>query len=355
MKLPGLTALNAFVHKHLLKLGITLLVVVVLVLFYNGWRYYQYRQSSEFAFVQLQASLKPPKPAELALRVDFNAVTGKLAEAVARAYPFLKSGPDQVRILKETIQTALLKKMLTKEEPPKAPPADEDPRIALLKELTVLPADFMLQFSAGLALRPGKADDALVGTLIEHPVLGQKFRILLRMVKTADGWIINDLVNAEDLVKQFRSAQLARMNARRDILLKKVENTRTRMNNLLSLQSCTAQAGLISDKKTILLVAHVLARHTGNVRVNNVNLEIVFSDQNGKELLRRYFNMVHPVGPGEDFNRNVTVELDGQSDLGRAVLAAKKIVCTTRWQTMGLNNGEVLHMTVVPDLIEDFQ
>ena len=82
MKLPLLSTLAALAREHVLALTVALLVAALAAGGFYGWRYYQYRQSSEYAFVRLQAALSPPKPEELALRVDFNTLSGHLAAAV---------------------------------------------------------------------------------------------------------------------------------------------------------------------------------------------------------------------------------------------------------------------------------
>lgn len=128
MKLPLLSTLAALAREHVLALTVVLLAAALAAGGFYGWRYYQYRQSSEYAYVRLRAALSPPKPEELALRVDFNTLSGHLAEAVARNFAFFKQGPDQIRALKDIIQTGLLKKFLSKEEPAKGQAEkEEDP------------------------------------------------------------------------------------------------------------------------------------------------------------------------------------------------------------------------------------
>lgn len=318
MKLPLLSTLAALAREHVLALTVALLVAALAAGGFYGWRYYQYRQSSEYAFVRLQGALSPPKPEELALRVDFNTLSGHLATAVARNFAFFKQGPDQIRSLKDIIQTGLLKKFLSKEEPAKGHvEKEENPEKLLQQPLTLLPPDFLTQFIANLGMRPAENGTVLLSSSIRHPLLNQTFPLVLSMEKGPDGWIVRDLVNADELTRQFRDALQARLTARHDVLIRKNAATNKRMDGILPLQSCTASAGLLSDGKTLVLVAHVLARNTGDVSVNNLDLDATFSGPDGTKLLRRFLNAARPVAPGEDFDQRWSIELDGQSPQGR--------------------------------------
>ena len=353
MKLPLLSTLAALAREHVLALTVALLVAALAAGGFYGWRYYQYRQSSEYAFVRLQAALSPPKPEELALRVDFNTLSGHLAAAVARNFDFFKQGPDQIRSLKDIIQTGLLKKFLSKEEPAKGRvEKEENPEKLLQQPLTLLPPDFLTQFIANLGMRPAENGTVLLSSSIRHPLLNQTFPLVLSMEKGPDGWIVRDLVNADELTRQFRDALQARLTARHDVLIRKNAATNKRMDGILPLQSCTASAGLLSDGKTLVLVAHVLARNTGDVSVNNLDLDATFSGPDGTKLLRRFLNAARPVAPGEDFDQRWSIELDGQSPQGRSLLAAGPLTCTASWRTLGLSNAEVLHIADVPAILK---
>ena len=68
MNLSFITPIVAFIRQHLLALAAVLLVILAAVGGFSGWRYYQYRQTAEFAFAQIKDSLHPAKPTELAQR-----------------------------------------------------------------------------------------------------------------------------------------------------------------------------------------------------------------------------------------------------------------------------------------------
>ena len=352
MSLPAVASLIAFTRKHTFVLAAILLVILAAVGGYSGWRHYQFRQTAEFAFSQLKDALRPVKPADLAVRVDFAAITKPLVKAVVQHYPALKQGPNQTRDLSDMIQIGLLKQARIKEEPAK----EETDEVARLKTpLYLLPPTFYTQLAETLTLQNPTDTTALIAAKVRHPVLNKEFSLLLRMDKTPEGWRVDDFVNAEDIVRQFREYQMERMVAQRQIILDKNANIKKRMEDILPIRSCTASAGLISDGKTLLVVVNVKSKNNSSVMVSNMDLFTKIYAPDGTELLQRYLNAVQPTASGEDFERNWTIELDGESALGKAILSARKLTCDASWKTLGMANGEVLHFAVAPALLEEFQ
>ena len=352
MSLPAVAKLVAFIRKHTFVLAAILLLILAAVGGYSGWRHYQFRQSAEFAFSQIKDALRPAKPAELAKRVDFGAITTQLVKAVAQHYPALKQGPNQLRDLSDMMQVGLLKQARIKEEPIK----EETDEVARLKTaLYVLPPTFYTQLTETLTLQNPTETTALIAAKVRHPVLNKEFSILLRMDKTADGWRVDDFVNAEEVVRQFREYQVERMVAQRQLILDKNSNIKKRMEDTLPLRSCTVSAGLISDGKTLLVVVNAQGKNNGTVMISNMDLSAKICAPDGTELLHRFLNAVQPTPPGADFDRNWTIEIEGDSALGKAILSARKLTCEASWKTLGLANGEVLHFAVAPGLLEEFQ
>ena len=352
MSLPAVASFVAFIRKHTFVLAAILLVILAAVGGYSGWRYYQYRQTAEFAFLQIKDALHPTKPADLALRVDFGAITKPLVKAVAQHYPTLKQGPNQLRDLSDMIQVGLLKQARVKEEPIK----EETDEIARLKTpLHVMPPTFYTQLWENMSLQNPTDTSAFIAAKIRHPVLNKDFSLLLRMDKTAEGWRVDDFVNANEIVRQFREYQVERMVAQRQIILDKNANIKKRMQETLPIKSCTVNAGLISDGKTLLVVVNVKSKNTGLVMVGSVDLSAKICAPDGTELMHRFLNAIQPTAPGEDFERSWTIEMDGESALGKTILSTRKLTCEASWKTLGLANGEVLHFAVAPALLEEFQ
>ena len=350
MNLPFIAPLVAFIRQHLLALAAVLLVILAAVGGYSGLRYYQYRQTAEFAFVQIKDALHPAKPTELAQRINFDAISLPLAKAVAEHYPFLKKGPNQLRDLSDMIQVGLLKQAPVKEE--------TDELVRLRTPLYVLPPNFFTQFFTTMTLQNPTENTALIAAQIRHPVLNKQFSLLLRMDKTPEGWKLDDMVNAEELVRQYREFQMERMVAQRQLLLDKNAKIKKRMEGTLPLKTCTASAGLISDGKTLLVVVNVQSKNISTIPVNNMDLSVKIFAPDGTELMqrvRRQYPEIMLVVLSDTFDRSWTIEIDGTSPLGKSIVAARKLTCEALWKTLGLANGEVLHYAIAPDLLEEFQ
>ena len=352
MSLPALAPLVAFVRKHTFVLAAILLAILAAVGGYSGWRHYQYRQTAEFAFSKIKGALHPANPAELARYVDFGAVTKSLVKAVVQHYPALRQGPNQLRELGDMVQIGLLKQARAKEEPAK----EETDEIARLKTpLYVLPPTFYTQLWESLSLHNPTETSAFIAAKVRNPVLNREFSFLLRMDKTPDGWRVDDFVNADAVVRQFREYQMERMIAQRKIILDKNANIKKRMEEILPIQSCTVSAGLISDGQTLLVVVTVKGKNNGTAMIGSVDLSAQICAPNGTELMHRFLNAIQPTAAGETFERSWTIELDGESELGKALLSARKLSCEASWKTLSLGSGEVLHFTVAPALLEEFQ
>lgn len=351
MKLSILSDLQtkAAAHKKITLMVCVLLVVLTGAGIYYGWQQYLYRQTSAYAFEELKKALNPPVPAELAKLVDFNSISNDLALAIQKNFPFFLAGPDQERNIRHLLQTALLKRFMSKEEAVKAKPEEISEEEQLKKELQILPPDFVGQLVQGLTLRETDSDTALISSKIENPQLKRSFTIVFGMRKTSDGWKVRNVANASEVVSQLRAAMLERHVKLRNVYLDKNSATTKRMNQLLPIQSCSADAGLLSDGKTLLLVVHVIARNKGNLQVNNFNLDTAIYGRSGQLVLRRYLNAAKPVGPGEDFNHRWNFELEADSEPGRSILRNEPLQCRAAWQTLGLNSAEVLHIVDVPN------
>lgn len=313
-----------------------------------GWKEYQYRQSSEYAFAQIKQALTPPNPKALAQLVDFNAITQELAQATSKNFPFFKAGPDQERAIRNLLQTVLLKRFMSKDES-KAQPLPESEEEQLLKEVEILPADFVSQLRDNMTLLENGTEAAHIGTKVENPLLKKSFPLVFSLRKTPDGWKITHLANSPELLTQLRSALLERHARLREVYENKNSQTTKRMEQLLPILSCSVDAGLLSDKKTLLMVVQVIARNRGPIQINNFNVDASIMGRNGKEIAQRFLNVAKPIAPGEDFNHRWNFELEANSPLARRILGAGPLQCKATWQTLGLNNAEVLHILEVPN------
>lgn len=315
---------------------------------FYGWQYYEYRQSADYAFSRLKQSLSPVQTDQLAGIVDFNAIVGDLASATVRTFPFFKKGNDQEWEIKRILQNALLQRFLAKERQKNKSMGKTGMEEQLDAPFVLMPDDFMTQFVQHMSLHSESPTSALVSTSISHPQLDKKFTLLFRMQKGQDGWRVDHMINAPEVASQLRDELVARKALRDKKTIEKNAAASARMNGILPIQGCQANAGLLSDGRTLMLVLHVLSRNRSDVQVNNMTIDASVKGAGGT-VLQRFLNAATPVAPGEDFDHRWSIELDALSPEGRRVAQAGRLVCNARWRSMGLNSGQVLHATDNPD------
>lgn len=353
MKLSFLSSLMVFSGKHLRTLLILLIATILGVGGYYGWSFYRYRQSCQFTFTELQRSMTSAEVGKLAAIVDFNTISEEMARAMAKSFPFFRSGPDQVHELKNIIQSQILKAVLDQNnEQSKKEEGETDTEKLLMQPLQILPSDSIAQLAGNLSLKTTDEDSALITSFIQHPTLDTKFELLMRMVKTPDGWILRNFVNAGELIAQFRQLWIARLEARHAILVNKRAAVLKRMENTLAIRSCSAGAGLLSDGKTILAGVHVTALNKSKLTVKNIALDVRLCNAEGKTLLRRILNATCDLASGMELDRRWTIELDVQSEEGRSLLAAGTLQCIPTWRTLSLSSSEVLHVEDIEPVLQ---
>lgn len=342
--------------KARLKIALALLVVVLACSGWQGWKYYQYRQGSQYAYDMLMVSLKSIDEEKLSRQVNFTSLSQHVAQCVAEFYPFIEQGSNQQAAIKGRLQAYLLERLLAKEKG--RPHAAGSPEEELQKPLEVLPPDFVKQLEHTLALNAaptGNPDMAFLSATLHHPQFDMDFNLIFLLQRTGNGWVLTDLANARELVAQFREAQLKRNEAKRLQMIKKNQATQQRMDATLPIQSCEAAAGVISDNKTLLVRVIAVGRNATAERINGFSLHVTILSEAGKPILERYLDKAVPIQPGEPFNQGWTIEMAADSDVGKALLSGGKLQCKTRWQTMSLNSGDVLYIREIKQIPEDFK
>lgn len=339
------------IRTHKLISAIVLIMVLAGIGYgcYYGWQQYQYRRTSAYALEKFRQALAPPDSAALANIIDFNSLGADLAKAVKEQFPFFKQGADQEREINRLLQTALLQRFMEPESKGSQFPEDQSEEAQLRKNLRLLPQDFIDQFLSNLSLTQTDEDNALLLSKINHPQLNQPFTLILSMKKGPQGWRIGHLVNSRELAVQLRKAMLERYAALRNFYVEKNAQTTKKMDQLIPVQSCTADAGMLSDGKTALLIVHALARNKGDVQVNNFNLDTTIKGRSGQTIIHRFLNAAKPVGPGEDFSHRWSFELDPADSHTRALLQDGPLQCSGVWHTLALNNGQVWQIVDVPN------
>lgn len=335
-------------HKILSAIVFALLAVGAAAGGWFGFKEYQYRQTASYALEKLKKSLSPPNPAALANLVDFNGISQDLAQAIKKSFPFYMAGPEQERKIRQKLQQALLSRFSGGDESKAAPlPEKEEQRLAL--PVKILPPDFISQLVSGMNLLEDGVDTAHLGSKIENPMLETAFPLIFTLRKTGDGWKATRLANANELVEKARDVLLKRHARLRQVYEEKNGKTAKRMERLLPILSCSADAGALSDGKTVIMVLHLIARNRGGIQINNFNVDASVMGRGGKAITQRFLNVAKPLPPGEDFNHRWNFELEAQSPLGREIMASRPLKCEASWQTLGLGNGEVLHILETPN------
>lgn len=314
-----------------------------------GWQEYQKRQTAAYAVEKIKQALQPADPNKLAHMVDFNVLGKELSQAIMEAFPFYMAGSNQERDISHKLQTGFLQRLLEKESTGSQFPEDASERAKLEKPLRLLPDDFVSQLVGNLQTRASDGTTALAVSSFTHPQLGQTYNLNMEMRKTPGGWQITHLLNARELAGQFREAMLKRFIALREVVEKKNDDTEKQMNELMPIQSCTANVGRLSSGDTVLLVIHAIARNKGDTQVNNFNLSTFITNRAGAIIAHRYLNAAKPVPPGEDFNQRWTMELEGSDPLAKTLLANAPLACRARWQTLSLAKPKVYHIEEVPN------
>ncbi len=340
--------LKAQVIKYKWILLGTVLAVLLALATVFGVRYYQFRQSPQYAYGTFQAALATANIEKLAHLVDFRTITQHLADETIKTFPFFLAGPDQQGKISNLYQAQILKILRQKPEG-NDDGLINDPVVLLQKPLYVLPPDIVPQLVRNMALRNVDSTSQMITTSFEHPLLKRSFPVVLGLTKSSDGWIIRDYLNAHDTLTSFRAILEERLRAQRHLLVLKSKKIQQEMEKTMEIQSCECQAGLISDKRTLLIVVHILARNKTGLTVKNVNATTRITNAKGETLLERQLNAVDPTGPSEDFSHRWTIELDGTSDEGKAILAAGPLSCKPTWRTLTLSNSRVFHTEPLPE------
>lgn len=338
-------------HKIIAGIAAVMLLCAAGAGIFFGIKQYQYRQTSQFAFEKLKQALNPPNAEKLAQLIDFNKTSEDMAKEIAQKFPFFMAGSDQIRNIRQYLQKSLLAAFIKGNEPDKKNAAKEEESEAkeLAKELYILPPDFADQLAKNLALRESGGETAIINAKIEHPQLHMPFNILLKMQKGPDGWVIRGIANAKELASQMRDAMIKRHARLREVYEEKNANTQKKMTALLPIQSCTVDAGLLSDNRTFVMIVHITAQNRGNVQVNNFSIDTSIYGRDGKMITRRFLNAAKPAAPGEMFSHRFSFELESQSPLAQELMNGIPLTCNATWQTLGLNNSQVWHMEAVPN------
>ena len=331
-------------YKWILLGVVVAIILSVSVVF--GFRYYQYRKTAEYTFGKFQAALISANVPQLAVLVDFRRITEHLASETVKVFPFFQAGPNQIQKISSIYQTQALKQLRQKPEPSEDALVT-DMNVLLQKPVYILPPDVVHQLAKNMTLRKGDGNSVVITSHFEHPLFKKSFPVLLSMQNSGEGWIIYDILNAHEMLTSYRTLLEERLQSQRDLVYSKADKLVRTMHETLDIQSCTAQAGLISDKKTLLIVVQLLARNKTGLTIKNVNASTEILNNQNEVLLKRQLSSTEPTPPSSDFSHSWTIELDGTSAEGKRILAGP-LSCRAVWRTLTLSNARVYHAETPP-------
>ncbi|MBQ7618035.1 MAG: hypothetical protein IJS50_04095 [Desulfovibrio sp.] len=317
-------------------------VIVLAASVIIGLNYYLYRKTPEFSYAKIQSALQSGNIQQLAYLVDFRPISEHLAAETARAFPFFQEGPKQIVKISNILQGQALKAFRLKNVP-NDDAKITDPEELLKKPLYLLPPDILAQLAKNLTLQKKGAEAAVLTSSFEHPLFKRKFPLVFALREINGLWKVTDVLNAHELVTTLKNLLEERLQAGRDLYFAKMDKIVKTMHETLEIQSCTAEAGLISDHKTLLVVVQILARNKTGLTIKNVNATTPIFGQKGQLLLSRQLSSTEATPPSSDFSHTWTIELDGNSELGRKVLASGPLTCKPTWRTMTMSNARVYH------------
>lgn len=347
MKIGNIFAtLKATILRLRLVLGISLVVILLAMGGAYGWKTYKFQQSPEFALQNLNKALLAGKKEELAHMVDFRSLATHLATTIyARRpeTPATGTRDQSVMLLADAVQRMLLT-ALEPAKDDKAPPA-----VPRESPLAPLPANFSSQLVGKLTLQSQKEGVAFAVVNINYGRVEKDFPLLLLMENKPDGWRVTKLANADEVVTLFVNAEHYLHSQRDQALKEKNDEQLGRMNAQLEIRSCTAAVLRLSDKKTVLLSAQLIALNRGPHTIHNMNLMATFTPVSAPNTkYPRRVNIAVRMPPGEHITHTYNAELNMDNPEDAALAAAGPLQCTISPSAMALSSGEVLHLREKP-------
>lgn len=342
MKLQFISTFLNFLYNNKVKIACILVSIIVAVGIFAFINYSAYKQSPLHSYEKFQAAVLNLNLEDLARMVNFRNISEHLAKETAKVFPFFHKGPYQIQELSNIFQTSILRALKTKPESSEDA-LIADPKELLAKPVYIIPKDLITQLMQSMTLRQTDDRSALITMNFKHHLFKETFTIVLNMRKILNNWEIYDIINADELVDKLFKILEKRLNDKRNLLIKENDNLIKLMYQTMDLQSCTASAGLISDKKTLLIVFEIMARNKTNLTVKSVNALVRLYNQKNEFLLERRLNTATQTGPSADFSHRWTLELDGTQDLGQKILNGGPLHCVASWRVMSLSNSRVIH------------
>jgi len=366
----------------------------------GGALFYRHQTGSGRAFQMLQEALNMGDKVGLATLADFRTLSEDFVQAVLAVYPQAETDEMQQAEMRDEVQRQVLKafdaKKSTKSEgakprkiftsvpvvpedvvaqiaaglkleaapedlvahlparlKPEAPPVDLIAQIMAGLKREAAPQDVLVQVAAGLKdnivrfvvglTREATPDGMQIRTQFAHRELQTEFSLRLLMERRQSGWRVTRLLNAQELVKQYKGAvdsvragDEAKRTGENDTII-------ARMRAHFHEPKCLAAVNMLSNKHEAMLVVKVTADNTESTTLHHVNLLCDVRAGNGRLLYSRQLNVVQRVVGGGSFSNTWTVVLDAKSEDAVRLLQAGPLSCTVEPKTLSVGVGEVLY------------
>jgi hypothetical protein len=338
--------------KRILVIGSVSFCVVVAVML--GVRQYMHQQwilSPEYAVERLRNALVARDREEAARMIDFSDFSAEIFKNILDNYPFLAEKPEfasaqSVPLVRDGVLSALDLK-----------PTSNEPQTGDSSPLRVFPDDFSDQLGRTLKIGLVSGDEFVASASAWHAQLAEDFNLLMLFRRNADSWSLVKLLNAEEVVKNFRAAQLERMKRRQRVFVYENTLAEDNMNRLFPVRDCVAGTIETASPEMIGLRLHVFMSNRSDAvqESGGLAVSVYVGSYGNAPVFERILDGPFTVRPDDDLEYERVVRLDATTNPGAEIRESEWVRCKARWQGMKLSNGSSYSLVDVPELIEDFQ
>lgn len=313
----------------------------------------------EYAVEQLNAAVASGDLAALSRWVDFDELTGSLADIWSRVRSETPQAGAGRRALQHKMQTALYEAF---SEPPHAAPepkeekdegktgsgpkAEEEKKgfTTIPSPVSVLPENFAAQLAAEPFRVLGRdGDHGLAVTQIRHPGLGLQLPLQLAALRTSSGWRFTRLANADHVVRIWKKAD-EDFHIRREALFS-ARNAEIReiMNRHCCITECRAGVAKVEEDGSVLITVDLEGTNTGDEVLRSAGLYCRLEDHQGNLVDEKQISFARRLEPATPFRQYWNFDYEPGTPQARLLLQQRGLVCKAEVQAVSLENGKLLY------------
>lgn len=312
----------------------------------------------EYAVEQLNAAVASGDLAALSRWVDFDELTGSLADIWNRVRSETPPTGAGRRALQHKMQAALHEAF---SEPPRATPEQEEknegkagsgPKVEEEKKgfttipspVPVLPEDFAAQLAAEpFRVRGRDGDHGLAATQIRHPGLGLQLPLQLAALRTSSGWRFTRLANADHVVRIWKKANEDFHIRREALFAARNAEIREIMNRHCCITECRAGVAKVEKDGSVLITVDLEGTNTGNEVLRSAGLYCRLEDQQGNLVDEKQISFSRRLEPATPFRQYWNFDYEPGTPQARLLLQRRGLVCKAEVQAVSLENGKLLY------------